>query len=62
MPSVLIKLGAIGAAALRPFKKSAHGQGRENEKSLLYCVISLVAPPDIRRMNEVNARRARLVL
>ena len=42
VPSVLIKLGAIGAAALRPFKKSAHGQGRENEKSLLYCVISLV--------------------
>jgi len=28
--------GAIDAAALRPFKKQAHGHGRENEKSLLY--------------------------
>jgi len=31
-----IKAGAIDAAALGPFKKQAHGHGRENEKSLLY--------------------------
>ena len=31
-----IKVGAIDAAALCPFKKQAHGHGRENEKSLLY--------------------------
>ena len=30
------KAGAIDAAALGPFKKQAHGHGRENEKSLLY--------------------------
>ena len=30
-----IKVGAIDAAALGPFKKQAHGHGRENEKSLL---------------------------
>jgi len=30
------KVGAIGAAALGPFKKQAHGHGGENEKSLLY--------------------------
>jgi len=29
-------VGAIDAAALGPFKKQAHGHGRENEKSLLY--------------------------
>ena len=29
-------MGAIDAAALGPFKKLAHGHGRENEKSLLY--------------------------
>jgi len=29
-------VGAIDAAALGPFKKLAHGHGRENEKSLLY--------------------------
>jgi len=29
-------VGAIDAAALGPCKKSAHGHGRENEKSLLY--------------------------
>ena len=32
----LIHLGAIDAAALVPFKKQAHGLGRENEKNLLY--------------------------
>jgi len=31
-----MKVGAIDAAALGPFKKQAHGHGRENEKSLLY--------------------------
>ena len=31
-----IKVGAIDAAALGPFKKQARGHGRENEKSLLY--------------------------
>ena len=31
-----IKVGAIDATALGPFKKQAHGHGRENEKSLLY--------------------------
>jgi len=31
-----MKLGAIDAAALGPFKKQAHGHRRENEKSLLY--------------------------
>jgi len=31
-----IKAGAIDAAALGPFKKQAHGHGRENEKSRLY--------------------------
>jgi len=53
------KLGAIDAAALRPFNKQAHGHARENEKSLLYIsvVISLVGiisekllkslPPDV---------------
>ena len=30
-----IKVGAIDVAALGPFKKYAHGHGRENEKSLL---------------------------
>jgi len=29
-------VGAIDAAASGPFKKQAHGHGRENEKSLLY--------------------------
>ena len=39
-----IKVGAIDAAALGPFKKWARGHGREDEKSLLYIlvVISLV--------------------
>jgi len=31
-----MKLGAIDAAVLGPFKKQAHGHGRENETSLLY--------------------------
>ena len=31
-----IKVCAIDAAALRPFKKQAHGHGREIEKSSLY--------------------------
>ena len=31
-----IMVGAIDAEALGPFKKQAHGHGRENEKSLLY--------------------------
>jgi len=31
-----MKVGAIDVAALDPFKKQAHGHGRENEKSLLY--------------------------
>jgi len=30
-----MKPGAIDAAALGPFRKQAHGHGRENEKSLL---------------------------
>jgi len=29
-------VGAIDAAALGPFKKQAHGHGREKEKSSLY--------------------------
>jgi len=32
-----IKVGAIDAAALRPFKKQAHGHRREKEKSSLFC-------------------------
>ena len=31
----LTRVGAIDAAALRPFKTRAHGYGRENEKSSL---------------------------
>ena len=31
-----IKVGAIDVAALRPFKKQAHGHGREHEKNLLH--------------------------
>jgi len=29
-------MGAIDAAALGPFKESAHGHGREEEKNLFY--------------------------
>jgi len=53
-----IKLGAIDAAALRPFKKQARGHARENEKNVLYfgcdfsgCTISgkslKLLPPDV---------------
>jgi len=54
-----ITVGAIDAAASGPFKKQAHGHGRENEKSLLciFVVIALVGtisgkslkllPPDV---------------
>jgi len=37
-----IKVGRFDAAALGPFKKSAHGHGRKKEKSSILVVISLV--------------------
>jgi len=50
-------VGAIDAAALSPFKKSAHGHGREKEVLSILVVISLVdtisgkslklLPPDV---------------
>jgi len=37
-----IKVGATGAAALGPFKKQAHGLGREKEVFSISIAISLV--------------------
>jgi len=37
-----IKVGAIDAAALDPFKKQAHGNGREQQVFSILVVISLV--------------------
>jgi len=36
-----MKVGAIDAAAFGPFKKQAHGHGRENEKSLLHILVAI---------------------
>jgi len=37
-----IKVGAVDAAALGPFKKNAHGHRREKEVFAILVVISLV--------------------
>jgi len=52
-----IKVGAVDAAALDPFKKLAHGHGREKEAFSILVVISLLGtvsgkslkllPPDV---------------
>ena len=36
-----MKVGAIDAAAFGPFRKQAHGHGRENEKSLLHILVAI---------------------
>ena len=36
-----MKVGAIDAATLGPFRKQTHGHGRENEKSLLRILVAI---------------------
>jgi len=56
-----IHLGAIDAAALGPFKKQAHGHGRENEKSLLYFGCDFSAWYNIGKIIIIVATRRHIV-
>jgi len=56
-----IKVGAIDAAALGPFKKQAHGHGRENEKSLLYFVCDFSGWYDFGNIIEIVATRRHIL-
>ena len=54
-------MGAVDAAALVPFKKQAHGHGRENEKSLLYFGCGFFGWYSFGKINEIVATRCRIL-
>jgi len=54
-------VGAVDAAALGPFKKQAHGHGRENEKSLLYFGCDFSVRYSIGKIIKVVAARSHIL-
>ena len=56
-----INVGAIDAAALGPFKKQDHGQGRRNEKSLLYFGCDFSGWYNFGKINKTVATRCHIL-
>jgi len=54
-------VGAIDAAALGPFKKSAHGRGREKEVFSILVVISLVGTISGKSVVKIVATRCHIL-
>ena len=54
-------MGAIDAAALGPFKKQAHGHGRESEKSLLYFSCDFSGWYNFGKIIEIVATRCHIL-
>jgi len=56
-----MKVGAIDAAALGPFKKQAQGHGRENEKSHLYFGCDFAGWYNFRKVIKTVATRCHIL-